>query len=309
MVTEVQIAASWPRLPEPTPPGASEYLITPSGLIVAVHSVDRTESGRLPYHEAYLRLFDLDLNDPDAIVEFLERYGPLDLDELEHGPLGFTWHEGFYRHVAPALEKAARRHGYSDITALELDAGGDDADVFFTYISTLESFRWQARCLRDLVRAWRWYRDGVAVAPSEWESPVWAEHDEQFPMPTDRVSSAELLRQGIRSGLAPFHPELRIKVDQDDDRWEALYGGDITYYFICCLELYNHIAEHASLRTCANERCERLFVRQEGRAEHAQHRTTGVKYCSISCARAQAQREYRRRGRTTGQSESSSSSH
>ena len=60
---------------------------------------------------------------------------------------------------------------------------------------------------------------------------------------------------------------------------------------------YNHIVERAAYLTCANEPCGRTFVRQEGRAEHGQYRTKGVKYCSATCARAQAQRELRRRKR------------
>jgi hypothetical protein len=46
---------------------------------------------------------------------------------------------------------------------------------------------------------------------------------------------------------------------------------------------------------CHNERCNRLFVRQQGRAKQGQYRTTGVKYCSDYCARAQGQRELRKR--------------
>lgn len=64
---------------------------------------------------------------------------------------------------------------------------------------------------------------------------------------------------------------------------------------VAFLQLYNHLAEGASVRRCANQNCGRQFVRQRGRAEYGQHRTTGIKYCSRECARAQAQREPRRR--------------
>lgn len=47
--------------------------------------------------------------------------------------------------------------------------------------------------------------------------------------------------------------------------------------------------------TCASETCGRAFWVQEGRSEHGQHRTVGVKFCSKQCASAQTQRARRRR--------------
>ena len=72
-----------------------------------------------------------------------------------------------------------------------------------------------------------------------------------------------------------------------------------TIYSVSFLQMWNHITEHASLRRCANEPCSNTFVRQRGRSEYGQHKTTGVKYCSRECARAQAQRELRRRRRSS----------
>jgi predicted sulfurtransferase len=64
---------------------------------------------------------------------------------------------------------------------------------------------------------------------------------------------------------------------------------DLTLYALCCCELFNHVVSGADFRVCANEACERLFVRDDTA------RRRGVLYCSRNCARAQAQREFRRR--------------
>ncbi|MFH8295433.1 hypothetical protein [Streptomyces sp. NPDC018059] len=68
-----------------------------------------------------------------------------------------------------------------------------------------------------------------------------------------------------------------------------------TIYSVAFLQMYNHIAENAVIRQCASETCRRAFVRQRGRAAYGQNRTSGIKYCTRECARAQAQREHRRR--------------
>jgi hypothetical protein len=97
-----------------------------------------------------------------------------------------------------------------------------------------------------------------------------------------------LLRSALRYNLAPFSVGLGSLTDRQPSILSAAF-----------LQLYNHLAEDATIRTCANETCGRDFVRQRGRAEYGQNRTSGIKYCTRECARAQAQREHRRRKAAT----------
>jgi hypothetical protein len=73
---------------------------------------------------------------------------------------------------------------------------------------------------------------------------------------------------------------------------------NVPLYAICALELFNHVIVNAEYRICANENCRRTFVHQQGRSEKGQQRSRGVKFCTAACARATAQRDYRRRRRS-----------
>jgi hypothetical protein len=72
---------------------------------------------------------------------------------------------------------------------------------------------------------------------------------------------------------------------------------DTTLYIAGMLQLVNDLATGETMRVCANEACQRRFVRQLGRSAYGGHRKTGILYCSNTCARAQYQREKRRRDR------------
>lgn len=154
---------------------------------------------------------------------------------------------------------------------------------------TLVEFRWAATAIRDLLAARRVVAGELDPLDHAWESRVWdyAPQDGTEELPWEEGGAFALLRDGLAYGMEAFTPVLI--------RAEEIPFQDISLYQLCCLELFNHIIEEAPYRRCANEACERFFVRQRGRSVHGQHRTSGVKYCSAECARAQAQRAYRRR--------------
>jgi hypothetical protein len=204
-------------------------------------------------------------------------------------------------------------------------------------VETLTEFRYAAACLHDLTDAWLALRNGNDPSELPWRSLadrshvamnaynatghlMWAlerlledfsprlEVEMEFSPPIDEPNLEE-----------PLGPEDSIEVETlfpepiDESDLDELYGPadsmevsgvrqplEAPLYAICALELFNHIVENADYWICANERCSRTFVRQEGRSQKGQHRSRGVRYCSAGCARAAAQRAYRRRKRTEG---------
>ena len=100
-----------------------------------------------------------------------------------------------------------------------------------------------------------------------------------------RAASADYLNDVIASGLSSITPVLSL-TSGSEERDAVL---ELNLHALCCLELFNHVAAANDFPRCANESCARLFVRDE------RARRRGMRYCSRTCARAQAQREFRRR--------------
>jgi hypothetical protein len=97
----------------------------------------------------------------------------------------------------------------------------------------------------------------------------------------------------INTALSPYHAHVK-----------SYPGGLLTgaspmpsLYQACGLQLYNYIAAATPFVHCANEQCGNLFTHRRGHAKYGQYKTSGVRYCTNSCAKAQAERERRRRRR------------
>jgi hypothetical protein len=234
--------------------------------------------------EIYLELARVDEADETQILSFCERFRALAVRDRDFA--AFASFPDFEEAVRPGLEAAWAPELLPFGTRLE---------------EGIEDFRFGARCVRDMVRAHTILRGSDDGAPweslqagSSWISredrAVYEEHEVE---PSREDEAAAGLTRLVTPGLAPLQPQL---VDGPMDQFEAEFALlVIPLYSICCLELYNHVVENSSYAECANETCGKVFVRQHGRAVHGQNRAHGVMYCSLSCARAQNQRNHRRK--------------
>jgi hypothetical protein len=161
------------------------------------------------------------------------------------------------------------------------------------HIAELASYlRWAQGMTLHLVAA----LDGERVM-SAWETVgiadagfIWHEADDDVAWEW----FAETLNAGL-SGMQPYVMSWQ-KLPLSDERFH--YGEPRVDLFTgMAAQVFNLAVEGMPMRSCANETCHQRFVRQLGRSRKGVSRTSGVMFCSSSCAKAQAQREYRRRQR------------
>ena len=140
--------------------------------------------------------------------------------------------------------------------------------------------RYHVRALRAIVAHWEAFQDG------DDKGVLRAWSDNGFDKTRSLDKAWDWWTDYVNRALSPF----TVRVDVQRSRRHGLYGYTITAYSAMVLEIANDVAAGTAWRRCANEPCGQLFARQQGRAEAGQYRSSGVRFCSKSCAKAQAQR-------------------
>lgn len=131
-----------------------------------------------------------------------------------------------------------------------------------------------------------------------WEEIGFSRTDRRVPNDDDVAWS--WFQGFLDKGLRSFHARVDIEwLAVSDEVGRDIVTGleEVGLFSVLCVQVLNMLTEELPARRCANDACGMWFVRQTGRAEHGQYRTEGVIYCSKSCAKAQSQREWRRRER------------
>jgi hypothetical protein len=290
----------------------NRYRLDASGSVLLLDGYDRKMATPLTAGEIYLRLAEVDLADPEDILAFVNTYDKLNVHEAMtawssfHLPVSVE-EEAKIRLARRRLGRVVFREQAGDWPSAA-EAARSDMDS-----EAIDEFRIAAGVIRDGLRSWRMLRGEITFAEAKWESDEFARLHKLYSKKPRRdlqkiyeITAIDTLINLFDFGLHPFHPG--ISIDEDHSTPRATVEVELVdsherqvldLFPICCLELYKHIVQQALYSICQNEPCGRLFVRQSGRSQFGQHRTRGVLYCSSSCARAQAQRAYRRRLRTT----------
>jgi hypothetical protein len=289
----------WPGLPVPLPRYERGGCRLTQARDALLFTYDKSELVE-PRGETYLELYTLDLENPDEILAFVNRHSVLRGEEMFlrlKAADFFAWGLDFQRSWNASFRKW-HRPAYRGALLEEFEREKAPGERKTTRrIETLFEFRFAADVLRDMTSSWRLLSGGVDPSSVPWAGRATGDAKPSV------YSARRLLSTALPLLLRNYSPVVGVssKISLPDDGWQKpvisaeFPGPSAPLFEVCAFELFNHIAESATYRSCQNESCRRLFVRQWGRSELGQSRREGVLYCTASCARAQAQRQYRRR--------------
>jgi len=284
---------------------------------------------RLPA-ELFMREF-LEVTEPMDLPNFVREWGPLVLPPT-------IWEQRDFARLRPRMRPMSRRQISALDTELSLSSAGEHRDAVYEYLwRSFEDFDGEERMAGvrnphtwDLVTVGWWeyshlsqfaildlfqvvFRnwldllagiDGEPGTLPDLDGPIperllkpWQESD--APEPETMTDLLDTLIDLVNSVAAAAAPRIEVTHPQLEAQ-NVAYGRPLPRILTAmCIQALRFIAIGAPASRCANESCGRFFTRQRGRSTYGQSRGSGVLYCSAGCARAQAQRAYRRRSART----------
>lgn len=287
------------------------WTVTDRGDIYTSHDVefgDESSTAReYEWGEIYLRLSTLDTSKSAVIEDWVS----------ELGPMGWCWTErrgggertaladasGLRANVgpfaAPALDAvnsnqpSERRYAEAGDARvlLERNESLEGPLLFETY----EEFRLAADTLTDLTACLHLLQVTEGDERSSETATLRLLRTEMGQQTVDVAAAAYVICEHL-SRLVAWHTP-RLMVLESGVTVERERARFVSPYQCMAAEIYNHIVEGLPYRVCAAPDCARIFVRQQGRAVHGQHRTRSVLYCSAECGRRVARRRYREKAR------------
>ena len=228
--------------------------------------------------ETYLQLGQLDVDDIDAVLDYVSTFNVLEIRHLDAPPVERQW----YSVAAPRSETlrilryypgfgdAGRGSSYDSSLRAEVVArcqAERDAAPIWVINETLEEFRWGARAIRDLHAAWRCLRDGDDPRQVDWANPCMPQPEQSRNLAVS--ATATFLEQTIGDALRGFSPRMWLLDDAERRVFEMSPTPttpeplNVTRFEVLVLELFRHIVEDAPFKSCQNPACGQTFVRQE----------------------------------------------
>ncbi len=218
----------------------------------------------LPPEWVLRELVDADLDDDAAVVELLERRGIITSPYFDRAYVPQDLHE----RLAPPPDMAEQRRD-------DWWEGRNDG--------TVEDARWWLKTARAMARTWTYVQVGKdPVSPWDAEGFVTVAENDLWPQFT----------LALDAGLRPFRA--RAEFQRNLAGQHLMFGAPrVGLYSAACRQVFNLIVNDESAREC--EKCGRIFVHQIGGSTQGRYRSKGLKFCSVRCARAETQRQYRLR--------------
>jgi hypothetical protein len=238
-----------------------------SPILPLVHVKDRqVEGGSAPLPSEWIMrdLFNLNLDRDVEVQALLDRFP-------------WLWSPAWPRNDLDRAIIPAERHRH----LRSLDVGWEP-------FCTVEDARWCLKALRALVNTW------ICACSNRDPLGYWA--DEGFITDDPSIDFGvgfdvwRAFTTILNSGLQIWTPGSRFGDPADTVAFDLFTAG--------CQQLFNYmVTKDVTPRRCENANCQQMFVHQLGGPGNW-HRNKGVRYCSPKCARAEAQRQYRRRSKT-----------